>query len=146
MGNTGIVPDSQVQIDGNAIRITVQNLPVSLRGKTLDLFPETPEVIETAANAHPGLERRGLDGQCAAVGPAQQQPVGHAGGAGVAGNEAYRAELKVLGTWPTVAAAGHGVARAGRGAQGQCRTNRQCALSAVPGTWLAPCWAPCWAG
>jgi hypothetical protein len=49
MGNTGIVPDSQVQIDGNAIRLTVQNLPVSLRGKTLDVFPETPEVIETAA-------------------------------------------------------------------------------------------------
>jgi hypothetical protein len=36
-------------MDGNAIKISVQNLPVALRGKTLDLFPETPEVIETAA-------------------------------------------------------------------------------------------------
>ena len=50
MGSVGgILPDSQVLIEGNVLRLSVQGLPVELRGKTLGIFPETPEVIETAA-------------------------------------------------------------------------------------------------
>ena len=49
-GTNGIVPDSQAQIaDGNLLNVSVQGLPVALRGKTLDLFPETAEVIDNAA-------------------------------------------------------------------------------------------------
>jgi thiol:disulfide interchange protein len=39
----------QVQVEGNAIKISVDGLPASARGKTLEFFPETGEVIETAA-------------------------------------------------------------------------------------------------
>ena len=49
-GTNGVVPDSQAQIaDGNLLNVSVQGLPVALRGKTLDLFPETAEVIDNSA-------------------------------------------------------------------------------------------------
>jgi thiol:disulfide interchange protein len=104
MANTSIVPDSQVQIDGNAIRLTVQNLPVSLRGKTLDVFPETPEVIETAATPTQGWKGAVWTASVPLSAQRSNSPsvmpfVLASGG------EAYRAELKVLGSWPTVAAA-----------------------------------------
>ncbi len=102
--DTTVRPGSQVQIDGNAIKLTVHNLPVSLRGKTLDVFPETPEVIETAATPTQGWT--GAVWTASVPLSAQRSnspsvmPFVLASGA-----EAYRAELKVLGTWPAVAAA-----------------------------------------
>ncbi len=99
LGTTGILPDSSVQIDGNVIKLAVQGLPVALRGKTLEFFPETPEVIETAAlwtqswngavwNARiPLSQQRGNS-------PSVMPVVLAADGQG------YRAELKVLGNWP----------------------------------------------
>ena len=105
LGSTGgIIPDSQVQIDGNAIRLTVHGLPVQLRGKTLELFPETPEVIETAApytqawNGAAWTATVPLSAQRS--GSPSVMPVVLADGA-----QAYRAELKVLGQWPNVTAA-----------------------------------------
>jgi len=105
MGNTGRVgsPDSNVQIDGNAIKLSVQGLPVSLRGKTLEFYPETPEVIETA-----GQWTQAWNGAAwTATVPLSPQrsnspsvmPVVLA-----SGGEAYRAELRVLGQWPQTAA------------------------------------------
>ncbi len=103
LGSTGILPDSNVLIDGNAIKLTVQGLPVELRGKTLEFFPETPEVIETAAqwtqkwnggvwSAHVPLSpQRGNS-------PSIMPVVLAADGQG------YRAELKVLGNWPKASA------------------------------------------
>ena len=44
-----LVGDSQVQIAGDTLKVSVAGLPAALQGKTLALFPETPEVIETAA-------------------------------------------------------------------------------------------------
>jgi|CXWL01.1.fsa_nt_gi thiol:disulfide interchange protein DsbD len=41
--------ESKVEIDGNAIKVSVSGLPPAWQGKTLDFFPETSEVIETAA-------------------------------------------------------------------------------------------------
>ncbi|MBU1440326.1 MAG: thioredoxin family protein [Gammaproteobacteria bacterium] len=38
-----------VAIDGQSLRISVEGLPDAARGKTLELFPETGEVIRTAA-------------------------------------------------------------------------------------------------
>jgi thiol:disulfide interchange protein DsbD len=40
---------SSIQIQGRTLNVSVAGLPASLQGKTLDFFPETPEVIETAA-------------------------------------------------------------------------------------------------
>ena len=45
----GSIPASRAVIDGNQVVFEVQGLPTSLRGKPLAFFPETPEVIETAA-------------------------------------------------------------------------------------------------
>jgi len=38
-----------IRIEGHTLNVSVAGLPASLQGKTLDLFPETPEIIETAA-------------------------------------------------------------------------------------------------
>jgi thiol:disulfide interchange protein DsbD len=38
-----------ILIEGDKLKVSVPGLPASLRGKTLDFFPEIPEVIETAA-------------------------------------------------------------------------------------------------
>ncbi|MDD5480727.1 thioredoxin family protein [Rhodoferax sp.] len=40
---------SHITLDGHTLQISVPGLPASLQGQTLDFFPETPEVIETAA-------------------------------------------------------------------------------------------------
>ena len=102
-GTTGIVPDSNARVDGNMLQLTVQGLPVGLRGKTLDFFPETPEVIETAAPWTQGW--KGAVWKASVPLSAQRSnspsvmPVVLA-----SGPEGYRAELKVLGEWPTVAA------------------------------------------
>jgi len=40
---------SQISLDGHFLEVAVQGLPATLRGQTLEFFPETPEVIETAA-------------------------------------------------------------------------------------------------
>ncbi len=46
---TALSGDGRVEINGTSIKLTVAGLPAALQGKTLELFPETPEVIETAA-------------------------------------------------------------------------------------------------
>jgi thiol:disulfide interchange protein DsbD len=105
MGSVGGVrPDSQIQIDGQRLRLSVQGLPVALRGKTLEVFPETPEVIETAAT--PSQAWKGAvwtaDIPLAAqrMGSPSMMPVVLA-----ADGQGWRTELKVLGEWPKVAAA-----------------------------------------
>ena len=100
----GVRPDSHVQVDGQTLSFSVQGLPVALRGKTLALFPETPDVINNAAAGtqswngavwtaqFPLAEQRGDS-------PSVMPVVLAADGQG------YRAELKVLGQWPAQAAA-----------------------------------------
>ena len=98
-----LLAESSVRIDGDTLAISVQNLPVALRGKTLEFFPETAEVIETSAKwtqAWNGAEwtaRVPLSAQRSA-GPSPMPVVLAEGGKG------WRTELKVLGTWPAVAA------------------------------------------
>jgi len=40
---------SSVTVTGQTLKLSVTGLPQTLQGRTLDFFPETPEVIETAA-------------------------------------------------------------------------------------------------
>ncbi len=40
---------SSIAIDGHTLKVSIAGLPVALQGKTLEFFPETPEVIEPAA-------------------------------------------------------------------------------------------------
>ena len=108
MGSTGgILPESSVQIDGNAIKFTVQGLPLALRGKTLDFFPETPEVIETAAQWTQSWTGSVWTAQVPLSSQRSNSPsmMPVVLAAEVDGKrEGYRAEIKVLGTWPAVAA------------------------------------------
>jgi thiol:disulfide interchange protein len=99
----GAKQDSSVQIDGSAIKLSVQGLPQALRGKTLDFFPETPEVIETAAKWT--QEWKG-EVWTASVPLSSQRSNNPAVMPVVLAldNTAYRAELKVLGDWPKTAA------------------------------------------
>jgi len=112
LANTaGIVPDSQARLaNDNSLQVSVQGLPVALRGKTLDLYPETAEVIDNAApltqawNGSVWTAQIPLSAQRSAspslmpVVLAEQAGAGH--GAGPDTRTGYRAELKVLGTWP----------------------------------------------
>jgi DsbC/DsbD-like thiol-disulfide interchange protein len=101
-GTAGVVPEGSVRIDGDAIQLTVQGLPVGVRGKKLDLFPETPEVIMTAADITQGW--RGA--VWTATVPLSPQRSGSPGTMPFVladGGDAYRVELQVLGQWPKVA-------------------------------------------
>ena len=111
LANTaGIVTSSQARIsNGNALHISVQGLPVSLRGKTLDLFPETPEVIDNAAawpqawngsewTAQVPLSAQRSNAPSAMPVVLAERTTGHTSGPDP--REGYRADLKVLGNWP----------------------------------------------
>ena len=103
-GTQGVLPPGQVRIEGNTINLTVQGLPVALRGKKLDLFPETPEVIETAADFSQGWN----GAVWTATVPLAQQRSGSPQMMPFVladGSQSYRVELRVLGEWPKVAAA-----------------------------------------
>ncbi len=100
----GVRPDSNARIEGNTLQLSVQGLPVELRGKTLELFPETPEVIENAAAWTQAWKGAVWTAEVPLAAQRSNSPdpmpvVLAADGQG------YRAELKVLGTWPTMAAA-----------------------------------------
>ena len=45
----GALPEPSARLDGQSLVLTVTSLPVALRGQPLELFIETPEIIETAA-------------------------------------------------------------------------------------------------
>ena len=100
----GVRPDSQVQIDGQRLQVSVQGLPVELRGKTLGFFPETPEVIETAATIEQGWKGAVWTATVPLAtqrsnSPSMMPVVLTADGQG------WRADLKVQGDWPKIAAA-----------------------------------------
>jgi thiol:disulfide interchange protein DsbD len=100
----GAIPPSVAQVvDGRTLEVRVQGLPVAVRGKKLEFFPEVPEVIETAGawtqdwNGAVWTARVPLSPQRSAS--PQVLPVVVADGAA-----GWRAELRVAGTWPAVAA------------------------------------------
>jgi thiol:disulfide interchange protein len=104
-GGMGAVrPQSVARIDGDALAVSVQHLPVALRGKPLEFFPETPDVIETGAawtQAWNGAEwtaRIPISAQRAASPSVMPVVLGDGSGQG------WRAELQVVGSWPQVAA------------------------------------------
>ena len=100
----GALPSGGVEIGATAIKLTVPGLPLALRGKKLELFPETPEVIETAApfsqDWQGALWRATVPLATQRTGSPSVMPFVLADGA-----DAYRVELQVRGQWPQVAAA-----------------------------------------
>lgn len=95
---------SQVRIDGSVLELSVQGLPAELRGRALEFFPETPEVIETGAKWTQAWSGATWTAQVPLSPQRTERPtvmpvVLAADGHG------WRDELKVLGEWPTVSAA-----------------------------------------
>ncbi len=98
---------STAAIDGQRLQFTVRGLPPALHGKTLDFFPETPEVIETAAELGKGWTQAWQGTAWTASIPLSAQRTGSPAVMPVVlarGSEGYRAEVPVTGTWPAVAA------------------------------------------
>ncbi|HVE52838.1 MAG TPA: protein-disulfide reductase DsbD domain-containing protein, partial [Ramlibacter sp.] len=101
-GLAGVRPESTARIEGNTLAVSVQQLPVQLRGKPLEFFPETGEVIDNGARwtqAWNGAEwtaRVPLSPQRSASPGVLPAVLAH-------GGEGWRTELKVLGAWPQAA-------------------------------------------
>ena len=118
---SGILPPSKIEVVGQTLQLSITGLPLETRGKTLDFFPETPEVIETGAvlqtagQAAPSARTwtQGWNGSVwqASVPLSSQRgsspdlmPLVLAldqGGQRLG----YRAEVRVIGTWPAPATA-----------------------------------------
>ena len=101
-------PPSRASVEGNTLSWEVQGLPVALRGKVLEFFPESSEVIETSAagtqNWNGAVWRATVPLSAQRSNSPMLMPVVLA--ADVDGfRQSYRAELKVIGAWPQVAAA-----------------------------------------
>ena len=106
--STGVSTSNSLTIDGASIALAVHNLPVALRGKTLEFFPESNEVIETAAaftqswNGAVWNARVPLSAQRS--NSPSMMPIVLA--TDVDGQrQSYRTEIKVTGDWPQLAAA-----------------------------------------
>jgi thiol:disulfide interchange protein len=96
------IPASRALIDGNTLKFELQGLPAELRGKTLDFYPETAEVIENSAPGQQewqgavwriSLPLSSQRSQSPAVMPVVLK----------SGDQAWRAEVAVQGAWPKVA-------------------------------------------
>ena len=92
-----------VLVEAHAIKLRVPGLPAELHGRTLEFFPETSELIETAAQW-----TQGWDGAVwSASVPLSAQRANSPSVMPVVlalGDKAYRAELKVQNSWPQVGA------------------------------------------
>jgi thiol:disulfide interchange protein/DsbC/DsbD-like thiol-disulfide interchange protein len=94
---------STARVADDALQLTVKGLPGTVRGKTLEIFPETPEVIDNAARVTQSWQG---DTWTARV-PLSAQRSGSPGVLPVvlgSDGQGWRSELKVAGSWPATAA------------------------------------------
>jgi thiol:disulfide interchange protein len=98
-----LASEGKVQIEGNALAVSVSGLPAAVRGKTLEFFPEIGEVIEPAGKWTQAWQgdtwtaRVPLSPQRAHSPTVMPIVV-------TLGNQGWRTEAKVSGEWPAVAA------------------------------------------
>ena len=99
---------SQAQIAGNTLQVSVTGLPAALAGRTLEFFPETPDVIDNAAPITQAWQGKVWTAQVPISSQRENSPavlpvvLATRGAGSVTG---YRTEAKVLGIWPQLAAA-----------------------------------------
>ncbi|WP_296352389.1 thioredoxin family protein [Ramlibacter sp.] len=95
---------AQARVVGQGLEVSVPGLPAAAQGKTLAFFPETPEIVEAAAAGTQAWKdgvwtlRVPLAAQ-RSQGPALLPIV-----LAIDGQQGWRAEAKVAGSWPAVAA------------------------------------------
>jgi thiol:disulfide interchange protein len=94
---------SRIDVEAQAIRVSLAGLPASLQGKTLDFFPETGSVIEPGAAWQQAWQGAVWTAQIPLSGQRtespQLMPVVVA-----SGDASYRINAPVQGAWPAVAA------------------------------------------
>jgi thiol:disulfide interchange protein DsbD len=95
--------ESNAAIDGNAITLTVSGLPAALRGKSLEFFPETGEVIETAAQWTQAWQGDDWTARVP-LSPQRAQSPGVMPIVLALDGKGWRTEAKVHGEWPALAA------------------------------------------
>jgi thiol:disulfide interchange protein/DsbC/DsbD-like thiol-disulfide interchange protein len=104
--------NTQAQVNAQAVTVTVRGLPAAWQGKALNLYPETPELLETAAT--PGASdrlgaasnQRWKDGVWSASMPLSAQRSSSPNLLPVVlalGTQSLRAEVPVTGDWPALA-------------------------------------------
>ena len=104
---------ASMRIADSKLALSVAQLPAELRGKTLDLFPETPEVLENGAKlaaASGAVWQQAWKGDVwTAVFPISAQRSASPDVMPLVltadGKTAYRVQAKMEGAWPAVAAA-----------------------------------------
>jgi thiol:disulfide interchange protein DsbD len=97
---------STVTIEGQSLKLSVVGLPAALQGQTLALFPETPEVIQTAATWTQGWTGAVWTAQVPLSADRSQSPtlMPFLLVAGVAGKQqGFLANASVRGAWPAKA-------------------------------------------
>ena len=98
--------ESRVEVMADRIQVAVAGLPSALQGKTLELYPETPEVIETAAawtQAWQGaLWTASIPLSLQRSASPTVMPLVLAFGAGEQ-RQGFVTQARVSGNWPTVA-------------------------------------------
>ncbi|WP_227753680.1 MULTISPECIES: thioredoxin family protein [Ramlibacter] len=90
---------AQVQVQGQALQVKVDGLPASLQGKTLDFFPETAEVIETAAAWKQQWQGATWTAEVP-LSPQRTQSPSPMPLVVALGTQGFRAEASVQGSWP----------------------------------------------
>ena len=96
--------NSQLEVSGKALKVSLEGLPAALQGRTLALFPETGSVIEPAAPWQQAWQGAVWTAQLPLSSQRTESPARLP--LVVAYNEAaYRIDAPVSGDWPAVAAA-----------------------------------------
>jgi thiol:disulfide interchange protein len=93
-----------VRIDGDALAVRVQGLPAALRGKTLEFFPETGEVIETGAKWTQAWDGNAWTARIPVSPQRANSPSVMPIVLSAQPGQGWRVEAKVQGQWPAVAA------------------------------------------
>ncbi len=103
---TPVRGDSQIEVAGNRLKVTVAGLPPGLQEQTLELFPETPEVIETSAQWTQAWQGARWTAELPLSGQRSQNPtlMPLVLAANVNGQrQGFVIQAKVLGNWPPLA-------------------------------------------
>ena len=98
------VSSSQIEVGAKAIKVSLAGLPASLRGKTLEFFPETGSVIEPAAPWQQAWQGAVWTAQVPLSSQRTESPA-HMPVVVAFNDAAYRIEAPVKGSWPAVAPA-----------------------------------------
>jgi len=115
---------SSVKIDGSALAVSVRGLPAAWQGRQLAFFPESPEVIETAAEWQQAWDGAAWTARIPLSAQRSNSPTVMPVVLALDG-QGQRIELPVNGSWPQAAGSA------------QASTALQAALAAGPRTGLA---------